>query len=177
MPTGHYIRKRRFDFDPSMACNFSKTIAGNVVDGHGGCLVWVGRRHKDGYAVVSYGREVPVHRVACEVKNGLPHGTSVIACHKCDNASCVNPDHLYWGSRRDNSRDFIERDGKSLARLKRQGKEQSCERHPMAKLKNEDVKLILRVVGKIPRREIAQLFDVSIGTINLIATGKTWRHL
>lgn len=38
-----------------------------------------------------------------------PH---VLACHTCDNANCVNPDHLYWGTRTDNARDAI-RDGKN----------------------------------------------------------------
>jgi HNH endonuclease len=35
-----------------------------------------------------------------------PTPTAVI-CHRCDNPSCINPDHLFWGSTKDNNRDTI----------------------------------------------------------------------
>ncbi len=29
------------------------------------------------------------------------------ACHTCNNKNCVNPEHLYWGTRKDNARDAV----------------------------------------------------------------------
>lgn len=28
-------------------------------------------------------------------------------CHRCDRTWCVNPDHLYWGTREDNVEDWV----------------------------------------------------------------------
>jgi hypothetical protein len=33
----------------------------------------------------------------------------LIACHKCDNPPCINPDHLYAGTFSDNTRDAVSR--------------------------------------------------------------------
>jgi hypothetical protein len=35
-------------------------------------------------------------------------GDNAIVCHGCNNARCSNPDHLYWGSYKDNHIDQVE---------------------------------------------------------------------
>lgn len=79
---------------------------------HNGCL------NKDGYGVVnvvtSAGRVNLAHRLSFYKKHGyLPE----VVRHKCDNPSCVNPDHLEAGTQQDNVRDAHLRN-----RAHRQGK-------------------------------------------------------
>ena len=38
-----------------------------------------------------------------------PEAPGTICCHHCDNVRCVNPDHLYWGTKKDNARDASDR--------------------------------------------------------------------
>lgn len=47
-----------------------------------------------------------LHRYAWAWANGpIPDGLHIL--HKCNNASCVNPDHLYAGTHSDNMQDRI----------------------------------------------------------------------
>ena len=72
-----------------------------------GCWLWVGAVDSNGYGAVKVnGKRRSTHRVAFELYKGpLPEGT--VACHTCNVKPCVNPDHLYAGSRSDNMRDFL----------------------------------------------------------------------
>lgn len=140
-----------------------------------GCWEWTARRSAQGYAVVSlHGREVTIHRVACFFKNGPPPRGKGCACHTCDNRGCINPDHLYWGSRRDNAIDFVKRDGKSLDRLRDLGRRQRGENHPRARLTQDQVDEIRAMLPSFNNKQIAKAFGVSSCTIRLIRIGKTW---
>lgn len=56
---------------------------------------------------------VKMHRVALERKLGRPIETGKFALHTCDNKSCMNPDHLYEGTRKDNAQDRVLRNPES----------------------------------------------------------------
>lgn len=76
-----------------------------VVFGATDCWHWMGARNAFGYGRMTHeGRLQVAHRLSWTEANGpIPDG--LYALHKCDNPSCINPDHLFLGTYSDNLRD------------------------------------------------------------------------
>ena len=132
------------------------------------CWEWKAVKTKEGYGKFFLHHSVSVlsHRFSYEVYNSpIPDGMFV--CHKCDNPSCVNPNHLFLGTRNDNSQDMVNK-GRSL----------KGERNPKSKLTVDDVKQIRIMLkeNKIPQQQIAQMFGVKQPAISFIKTEKYWRE-
>lgn len=71
-----------------------------------GCWLWTGSLDPGGYGRY---RSQRAHRAAWTLTNGpIPDGLWVL--HHCDVRRCINPDHLYLGTRADNVRDAVVRD-------------------------------------------------------------------
>lgn len=76
-----------------------------IPEPNSGCWLWLGGLHNDGYGLIRAGQTRLAHRVSYELLKGpIPPGSCV--CHSCDNRLCVNPDHLWLGSLRDNAIDM-----------------------------------------------------------------------
>jgi hypothetical protein len=79
-----------------------------------GCWEWQGFRHPAQgsrqlpYAQASYrGRNMGLHRAVLQIKLGRPLAQGMHACHSCDVPYCINPDHIFEASNRDNQLDMI----------------------------------------------------------------------
>jgi hypothetical protein len=77
------------------------------IDKSGECWIWTGSRGFYGYGQLRTGHSGVLeraHRLAWEFFRGpIPNGLFVL--HRCDSPPCVNPDHLWLGTQRDNLRD------------------------------------------------------------------------
>jgi HNH endonuclease len=104
-----------------------------------------------------------VARVSWELAYGsIPEGQYVL--HRCDNPGCVNPRHLFLGTKADNTADMLAK------RRHRYGTQ-----HPSAKLTEAQVRKIR--ASKRPDAVLATRYGVCRAMIYKIRTGRSWRWL
>jgi len=136
------------------------------------CWLWKAARSKTGYGIISVGKKrTRAHRFSWEIHFGsIPQGLCV--CHHCDVRHCVNPNHLFVGTKRDNSRDMAAkgRAGPQVHPASYRG-----ERSPNARLREVDVRDIRRrLAAGESQTSIALDYEVGKTQINNIATSRTW---
>jgi hypothetical protein len=94
---------------------------------------------------------------------------NLIVRHKCDNPSCINPDHLEIGTIKDNA---IDRNSRGRAAST------AGSNNGFAKLDEYAVSEILNHLSKGEKiNDIAKLFNVSCFCISDIASNKRWKHI
>ena len=128
----------------------------------GDCLIYGGVKDRHGYGFITTGPRknrttIRVHRYVCRHFHGDPQDPKMFALHSCDNPSCVNPEHLSWGTHQENRRQARDR----LCNLK--GK----------KLTPELVVQIKASQGS--NAEVAKMFGISRSHAGAIRRGVYWK--
>lgn len=147
------------------------------VDKSGECWLW-SCTMPNGYGVFSSGNKTfAAHRYAYEISKGaIPAGMDV--CHSCDVRNCVNPAHLWVGTRRDNMRDASAKGRCNHHPIAHQPPCLQGENHPQARLTLANVEAIRgQFTGKWGNmQEIANKYGVSRTAISDVIHGKTWNN-
>ena len=188
---GKHYQRMKANGDPSLA----RSLRGapfefrfwSRVRKSASCWEWIGPKTKDGYGRLSRdGKQVRAHRASYEMRHG-PIRSGMVVCHRCDNPSCVNPDHLFLGTAADNVRDMHTKGRANVPsrsggqhwtkykpdRIARGG---TAKRSPLTDGAVLEIRRRFRD-GGVTQRALAADFGTTYKNINLIVHGKTWKHL
>lgn len=124
------------------------------------CWVWTGAQSNSGYGRFKINRKLESpHRVSYQIHYGKITDNSMV-CHTCDNRSCVNPNHLFLGSRSENMIDASKKG-----------------RMPHAKLTPDLVRQIRKLysTGNYSQKTLAKMTGVHDGTISYVVNNKSWQ--
>jgi hypothetical protein len=83
----------------------------SVPDPETGCILWTGCRTTNGYGGLNFRRRhLQAHRASWIAHHGpIPKG--LLVCHRCDVRTCINPDHLFLGTQKENMQDKVAKQG------------------------------------------------------------------
>ncbi len=140
-----------------------------IIDLKTGCWVW--QKHKqNGYGYININKvNWRAHRYSYLINKGsLPINKWIL--HTCDNRACVNPDHLYAGTAKENYQDMVNRHPERIFYC---GKYQKGEAHSRTKLKEKDVIEILN--SKLEAKELVSLYGICLGHLYRIKKRKYWK--
>lgn len=128
---------------------------------HDSCWLWKGASKGNGYGHVKYkSRNIPAHRMAYQLFIGeVPESMDV--CHVCDNRQCVNPDHLFLGSRSENMQDAKQK-GRTSG-----GHRKHLKEHVVQEIKQ-------RLSAGISVKKLSRVYGLSEHRINAIKSGRTY---
>lgn len=130
---------------------------------YNGCLEYTGAISSSGYGVFHmYGKSVNSHKASYILNKG--ETGEMLVLHKCDNKKCINPDHLYLGTRLQNANDAIERGQMPI------GERHGRRTHPESFLEPANKKIsnnkaLEMLNSNISARNLAKANKVHISTI------------
>lgn len=127
------------------------------------CFIWNACVNNDGYGQFSLNnRSFPAHKFSYEFYFG-PVSDGFEVCHICNNPPCVNPNHLYLATHKENMEYMVE-----------------CNRVGSARQTTES---ILEMLNKInlgvytSTVQIMEDYNMTKVTVHNILTGKAWRTI
>ena len=89
-----------------------------VVNGDDECWGWTGSTDSRGYGKLTVNCRLRIATHLALEMDGRPRPSpNHCACHTCDNPTCTNPAHLWWGTRAENSQDMV-RKGRQAGGIK-----------------------------------------------------------
>ncbi len=149
---------------------FYKKVSVSVISP---CWLWEGSFNNKGYGWFNRAGKVELaHRASWILHYGeIPPGMSVL--HKCDVRNCVNPDHLFIGTPKQNMQDCSNKGRLSINLPFYKG-----EQHGMAKLTDDSVREIrVRYAQGESSRKLGKEFGVSQTTVLDAVNKILWKHV
>lgn len=151
-----------------------------------GCWLWTGTLSPKGYGNIGLGgrggKHSGAHRVSWELHYGpIPEGLFVL--HRCDVPACVNPEHLWLGTNRDNIDDMMAKgrsaSGDNSGARKHPDRVPRGSKHCQAKLTEVKVSEMrtLYSYGTVTLDCLAKQFGISLATCFEVIHHKTWKHV
>jgi hypothetical protein len=144
-------------------------ILHNVKKTDSGCWVRTSSLMPKGYSTIKLnGKTRYAHRISYEHFVGpIPDGMCI--CHSCDNPSCVNPQHLFLGTQKDNLADMTNKGRRNGPRGRN---------HPRATITGQIAAKIkeYRQLG-YTYREIAAICGTTLKVVQDVSTGRTWKEV
>lgn len=135
------------------------------------CWNWTGAVSDTGYgkACIGHQKTMNAHKLAYLLTFGdIPEGLFV--CHICDNRACVNPNHLFLGTPKDNIRDMVSKGrGRYISK--------PGESNPAAKINRgiaEDIRSKYQA-GGITMKAIGVQYGITGAQVRHIVRGIHWR--
>lgn len=151
----------------------AERIVSSMAIDNNGCWIWNKTVSNNGYGTFAFGggKNARAHRISYIAFRGeVPPGMDV--CHKCDVRRCVNPDHLFVGTRSENLLD-----ASAKGRLPRT-KTVRGSTHPSSKLTESLVgEILLALRSGEARASLSRRYAISQRVVLLISRGEAWKHV
>jgi hypothetical protein len=134
-----------------------------------GCWLWFGAVDGCGYGkMMVKGVLKGAHRLSL-ILTGVEIPAGAYVCHKCDNPCCVNPEHLFIGSPRDNTKDAFKKGRIVRAR---------GTTHYASRFSERDVLDIIKRFNNGERPvDIARVYQAPDTTVHNVIKGNSWSWL
>lgn len=146
------------------------------VDRSGDCWRWKGASGNSGYGRFKInGKLYSTHRVAYEISRGCV-GADLWVLHRCDNRKCVNPGHLFLGTRSDNMRDASQK-GRLPQQRNPDNFALSNHSRKLSEAQVIEIKQQLVNARRGDQARLARQYGVTPGTIHQILKGKSYGFL
>ena len=102
----------------------------------------------------------------------IPEGMFV--CHKCDTPDCVNPEHLFLGTAKDNTQDMLSKNRFNPPDYPHE----YGERASHAKLTQEQVENLCAIykIGGKSQRQLAKEFGICQRHVGRLVRGLSWKN-
>lgn len=137
------------------------------------CWLWMGSVGNAGYGVAD-GRfvnqkKMSAHRLSYLIFFGKLDREKEV-CHTCDNRLCVNPDHLWLGTHKENIHDAIGKDRTVIGRT-------GVKHHGVILNEKQVLDIYRRSHSGEVQRRIAEEYGVSYQTVTDIKLKNRWREI
>lgn len=132
-----------------------------------GCWEWDGALDSHGYGqmAVNRGRPWKAYRIAYEAWVKVPED-NVDICHRCDNPPCINPAHLFEGSRAVNVADAVSK----MRHIHGERAVHKLKDHEVAEIRTR------YATGCVNQKSLADEYGVSQAQVSNITMRKQRKH-